>query len=133
MDFSKIEKRVGTAAGGGGSTGTVRNLRIREDTAKYLLNLDINSAYYDPKSRSMREDPLPDMDPNEKVYAGDNQERLSGQALDYLQLHVYDNIPIQMQSAPSEVELLYNSYKISKEKRQSEIKESIMDKYGASF
>lgn len=36
---------------------TVRNLRIREDTAKYLRNLDPNSAYYDPKTRSMRENP----------------------------------------------------------------------------
>lgn len=36
MDFAKVEKRVRTT--GGGSTGTVRNLRIREDTAKYLLN-----------------------------------------------------------------------------------------------
>lgn len=44
---------------GGGASGSVRNLRIREDTAKYLLNLDPNSAYYDPKSRSMREDPNP--------------------------------------------------------------------------
>jgi pre-mRNA-processing factor SLU7 len=30
---------------------TVRNLRIREDTAKYLRNLDPNSAFYDPKTR----------------------------------------------------------------------------------
>lgn len=45
-----------------------RNLRIREDTAKYLLNLDVNSPYYDPKTHSMREDPLPDADPNEKFY-----------------------------------------------------------------
>lgn len=36
---------------------TVRNLRIREDTAKYLRNLDPSSAYYDPKTRSMRDDP----------------------------------------------------------------------------
>jgi len=36
---------------------TVRNLRIREDTAKYLINLDPNSAYYDPKTRSMRDAP----------------------------------------------------------------------------
>lgn len=36
---------------------TTRNLRIREDTAKYLVNLDVNSAYYCPKSRSMRENP----------------------------------------------------------------------------
>ncbi|EJW74514.1 hypothetical protein WUBG_14574 [Wuchereria bancrofti] len=27
---------------------TVRNLRIREDTAKYLYNLDPNGPYYDP-------------------------------------------------------------------------------------
>ena len=45
-----------------------RNLRIREDTAKYLRNLDTNSAHYDPKTRSMREDPRPDVDPNEKFY-----------------------------------------------------------------
>ena len=36
---------------------TVRNLRIREDTAKYLRNLDLSSAYYDPKTRSMRGNP----------------------------------------------------------------------------
>ena len=35
---------------GGGASGSVRNLRIREDTAKYLLNLDPESAYYDPKA-----------------------------------------------------------------------------------
>ena len=33
---------------GGGSTGSVRNLRIREDTAKYLLNLDTNSGRWGP-------------------------------------------------------------------------------------
>lgn len=33
---------------------SVRNLRIREDTAKYLRNLDPGSAFYDPKTRSMR-------------------------------------------------------------------------------
>jgi pre-mRNA-processing factor SLU7 len=37
---------------------TVRNLRIREDTAKYLINLDPESAYYDPKTRSMRDAPV---------------------------------------------------------------------------
>ncbi|GJR26586.1 pre-mRNA-splicing factor SLU7-like protein [Tanacetum coccineum] len=87
MDFAKVEKRVHTT--GGGSTGTVRKLRIREDTAKYLLNLDVNSAHYDLKTRSMREDPLPDMDPNEKFYAGDNQNRVSGQALEFKQLNMH--------------------------------------------
>ena len=31
--------------------GGVRN---REDTAKYLLNLDVNSEHFDPKSRAMK-------------------------------------------------------------------------------
>lgn len=38
---------------------TIRNLRIREDTAKYLRNLDPNSAVYDGKSRTMKENPNP--------------------------------------------------------------------------
>ncbi|KAL9410868.1 hypothetical protein AB3S75_044610 [Citrus x aurantiifolia] len=134
MDFAKVEKRVRTT--GGGSTGTVRNLRIREDTAKYLLNLDINSAYYDPKTRSMREDPLPDADPNEKFYGGDNQNRLSGQALEFKQLNVHaweafeKGQDIHLQSAPSQAELLYKNYKVIKEKLKSRLKDTIAEKYG---
>ncbi|KAG0461958.1 hypothetical protein HPP92_020434 [Vanilla planifolia] len=119
MDFAKVEKRVRTT--GGGSTGTVRNLRIREDTAKYLLNLDVNSSYYDPKTRSMREDPLPDADPNEKFYEGDNQNRVSGQALDFKQLNIHaweafeKGQDIHMQAAPSQAELLFRNYKSERE------------------
>lgn len=47
-------------------------MRIREDVAKYLLNLDPNSAYYDPKSRSMRQDPNPDKPTDEKQFMGEN-------------------------------------------------------------
>ncbi|PON98677.1 Pre-mRNA splicing Prp18-interacting factor [Trema orientale] len=75
-DFAKVEKRVRTT--GGGSTGTVRNLRIREDTAKYLLNLD----------------------------------------------------DIHLQAAPSQAELLYKNYKAIKEKLKSQMKSTIMEKYG---
>ncbi|WOL20112.1 pre-mRNA-splicing factor SLU7 [Canna indica] len=134
MDFAKVEKRVRTT--GGGSTGTVRNLRIREDTAKYLLNLDVNSAYYDPKTRSMREDPVPDGDPNEKFYVGDNQNRLSGQALDFKQLNIHaweafdKGQDIHMQAAPSQAELLYKNFKINKEKLKGRTKDTIMEKYG---
>ncbi|GAB4829236.1 hypothetical protein Ancab_018902 [Ancistrocladus abbreviatus] len=134
MDFAKVEKRVRTT--GGGSTGTVRNLRIREDTAKYLLNLDVNAAYYDPKTRSMREDPIPDADPNEKFYVGDNQNRVSGQALEFKQLNVHaweafeKGQDIHMQAAPSQAELLYKRFKNNKEKLKSQVKETIMEKYG---
>lgn len=62
MPGQKIDKKNRT---------TVRNLRlvywfifrIREDTAKYLRNLDPNSAFYDPKTRSMRENPNLEKDP----------------------------------------------------------------------
>nr|DAD23092.1 TPA_asm: hypothetical protein HUJ06_024555 [Nelumbo nucifera] len=134
MDFAKIEKRVRTT--GGGSTGTVRNLRIREDTAKYLLNLDVNSAHYDPKTRFMRDDPLPDVDPNEKFYGGDNQYRVSGQALEFKQLNIHaweafeKGQDIHMQAASSQAELLFRNYKIIKEKLKSGMKETIMEKYG---
>ncbi|KAI9193835.1 hypothetical protein LWI28_000596 [Acer negundo] len=134
MDFAKVEKRVRTT--GGGSTGTVRNLRIREDIAKYLLNLDVNSAYYDPKTRSMREDPLPDVDPNEKFYLGDNQYRMSGQALEFNQLNIHaweafeKGQDIHLQAVPSQAESLYKNYKIIKEKLKSRLKDTIMEKYG---
>lgn len=68
--FGEVKKRVRTTAGG--ASGSVRNLRIREDTAKYLYNLDPKSAYYDPKSRSMREDPQPHKSMLDKSFAGDN-------------------------------------------------------------
>ncbi|KAM7264049.1 hypothetical protein ACFE04_001732 [Oxalis oulophora] len=134
MDFAKVEKRVRTT--GGGSTGTVRNLRIREDTAKYLLNLDVNSAHYDPKTRSMREDPLPDADPNEKFYIGDNQNRMSGQALEFKQLNVHawesfeKGQDIHMQAAPSQAELLFKNFKVIKDKLKTKTKDTIMEKYG---
>jgi pre-mRNA-processing factor SLU7 len=55
---------------------TIRNLRIREDTAKYLRNLDLDSAEYDPKSRSMKENPYSNKN---TIYAGDEFERFTGQ------------------------------------------------------
>ena len=39
----------------------VRNLRQREDTAKYLRNLDLTSALYNPKARTMKENPNPQL------------------------------------------------------------------------
>jgi hypothetical protein len=40
-------------------------MHIREDTTKYLINLDPSSAYYDPKTRSMRDNPLQNVPPEE--------------------------------------------------------------------
>ncbi|KAI5394918.1 hypothetical protein KIW84_061510 [Lathyrus oleraceus] len=134
IHFAKVEKRVCTT--GGGSTGTVRNLCLREDTTKYLWNLNVNSAHYDPKTRSMREDPLPVAHPNEKFYEGDNQYRNSGQALEYKDLNKHTQEAfdkgqdVHIQASPSQAELLYKNFKIMKEKVRSQMKETILEKYG---
>jgi pre-mRNA-processing factor SLU7 len=63
---------------------TVRNLRIREDTAKYLYNLDPNSAHYDPKSRSMRENPFAGTNKEMEAvkFMGENFVKFTGEVID---------------------------------------------------
>ncbi|KAL6189464.1 hypothetical protein ACLB2K_040853 [Fragaria x ananassa] len=84
----------------------------------------------------MREDPLPDADPNEKFYAGDNRYRASGQALEFKQLNIHaweafeKGQDVHLQAAPSQAELLFKNYKVIKEKLKSKMKDAIMEKYG---
>mmetsp|Transcript_20273 Transcript_20273/g.32848 ORF Transcript_20273/g.32848 Transcript_20273/m.32848 type:complete len:581 (+) Transcript_20273:110-1852(+) len=132
--FMKVTKRVRTA--GGGASMTVRNLRIREDTAKYLRNLDLSSAYYDPKTRSMRENPTPHSDPSEQFFLGDNVKRKTGDTLGFERLndHAFDAYKkgqeIHMQAAPSQAELLYQQYRKKKDTLTGATKNSILEKYG---
>mmetsp|Transcript_18797 Transcript_18797/g.22533 ORF Transcript_18797/g.22533 Transcript_18797/m.22533 type:complete len:562 (-) Transcript_18797:439-2124(-) len=132
--FGKVEKRVRTA--GGGASGTVRNLRIREDTAKYLLNLDLSSAHYDPKTRSMREDPTPMIPASDKLYAGDNYVRYSGDTQNFNQLsrHAWEAFDkgqdIHMQAAPSQAEMLKASFHAKKANLKQKSSASIIAKYG---
>ena len=69
----------------------MRNLRIREDTAKYLRNLDPNSAYYDPKTRAMRKNPYEGTGQTEEEvdYAGDNFVRISGDTVDHAKSQLF--------------------------------------------
>lgn len=115
---------------------TVRNLRIREDTAKYLRNLDIDSAYYDPKTRSMRENPNQDEDPDKLTYAGDNFVRSSGDAKKVTELQVFAwqayerGDDISLQANPSEVERLYREHTKKKEQEKRKLEESLLARYG---
>ncbi|KAG6195837.1 mRNA splicing protein [Claviceps purpurea] len=63
------------------STAT-RQLRIREDTAKYLLNLDLESAKYDPKTRSLVDAGATGGKAAE-LYAEEGFMRSSGEARDF--------------------------------------------------
>ncbi|XP_051275214.1 pre-mRNA-splicing factor SLU7 isoform X2 [Dicentrarchus labrax] len=117
---------------------TVRNLRIREDTAKYLRNLDPNSAYYDPKTRAMRENPYSNtgMNPDEVGYAGDNFARYSGDTITMAttQLFAWEayerGSEVHLQADPTKLELLHKSFKVKKEDFKEKQRDSILEKYG---
>ncbi|KAM9470122.1 pre-mRNA-splicing factor SLU7 isoform 1-T2 [Clarias gariepinus] len=117
---------------------TVRNLRIREDTAKYLRNLDPNSAYYDPKTRAMRENPYSNTgkNPEEVGYAGDNFARYSGDTISMAQTQLFaweayeKGTEVHLQADPTKLELLHQSFKVKKEDFKDQQKESILEKYG---
>ncbi|RHZ75558.1 hypothetical protein Glove_212g27 [Diversispora epigaea] len=115
---------------------TIRNLRIREDTAKYLRNLDIDSAYYDPKTRSMRDNPTKDDNPEDVAFAGDNFVRYSGDApkMANLQLFAWQayekGTDVHLQANPTQGELLHREYLQKKEKLKDSSKDSILAKYG---
>lgn len=118
---------------------TIRNLRIREDRAKYLYNLDPNSAYYDPKTRTMREAPNPNIRPEDAEYAGDNFARAQGgdsSSLANLQLFSWQaearGNDLNLQANPTANERQYREFQQRKEKLREQTKGSILDKYGGA-
>ncbi|KAL1412862.1 mRNA splicing protein [Vanrija albida] len=115
---------------------TVRNLRIREDTAKYLLNLDPESAYYDPKTRSMRDAPEVGVLPEDMKFAGDNYSRFSGEAtnMQKLQLFAWQSAArghnVNVHSNPTAGELLHREFQEKKEVLKDTGRQSVLEKYG---
>jgi len=117
---------------------TTRNLRIREDTAKYLLNLDVNSAYYDPKSRSMRQDPLAHLKDEEKgtAFRGDNFLRHSGdsKSLTELMCFAWDSYKhgekIHDTAQPTQALKMFEVYKNRATNLKEQQQKELMDKYG---
>ena len=110
--------------------------KIGADFAKYLLNLDPDSAYYDGKSRSMRGNPNPNAD--DSTFKGDNFIRTTGDAMQYIELENFvkeansknfgqmlNNI-----SMPSQAELFHRYYKDRKVKVHSENLKKAISKYG---
>ncbi|KAH9858728.1 Pre-mRNA splicing Prp18-interacting factor-domain-containing protein [Lenzites betulinus] len=115
---------------------TVRNLRIREDTAKYLINLDPSSAYYDPKTRSMRDNPMRNVPEEEARFAGDNFLRFSGEApeVQKLQLFAWNAAQrgndVHINALPTQGQLLHKEYVKKKEELKDTTKVSILSRYG---
>lgn len=122
--------------GGAQMKVTARNLRIREDTAKYLRNLDVDSAYYDPKSRSMRENPRPDIPLEESEFAGDSFQRASGDAIGMAETNLFawdaekKGVDLHPQANPSQAELLKKEFKAKATEIKSQRKQALFEKYG---
>lgn len=121
--------------GGAGMRQTVRNLRIREDMPKYLRNLDLNSAFYDPKSRAMRANPLPNENPEDLAFAGDNFVRYTGDAVKLAQNQLLcwemqaRGESIDVLSNPSQAELIQRQFAEKKKELESEKRSAILAKY----
>lgn len=117
---------------------TVRNLRIREDTAKYLRNLDPNSAYYDPKTRSMRDNPYKDTGKGPELvdYAGENFIRYSGDTSKHAEAQMFAweaqnaGVDVHLLAEPTKAEKLKFEYVGKKEEIKSTIQDSVLERYG---
>ncbi|KAJ1847095.1 mRNA splicing protein [Coemansia sp. RSA 2708] len=112
-----------------------RNLRIREDTAKYLRNLDPDSAYYDPKTRSMRENPYAGT--QQTAYAGDNFIRYSGEAQEVLKREVFaweagerGNTSAHSQANPTQTALMYKQFTDRRHEGKSSRQQQLLAQYG---
>lgn len=118
--------------------GSVRSLRIREDKAKYLYNLDLDSALYAPKTRSMRENPNPGKSAEDVDFAGDNYGRFGGDAKAIYENEKFvsdarknGNLNIaDITANPSQAELLLREYKEKAKLLKISKRESILSKYG---
>lgn len=114
----------------------IRNLRIREDTAKYLWNLNVNSAFYDPKTRSMRENPHPHKNPDEVLYSGDNFARNSGEALEWTKMQCFCweasdlGNDVHLQAAPSHAETAYKTFQERRTQLKAKQRSKVLEEYG---
>lgn len=125
------------------STAT-RNLRIREDTAKYLLNLDLDSAKYDPKTRSMV-DMGATADKASALVAEENFIRASGDAAEFEKANrlAWESIEkgtnpagtgerVHIQANPTSTLLAKKKITEEEERKRAERKKALLEKYGGA-
>lgn len=113
---------------------STRNLRLREDTAKYLLNLDLDSAKYDPKTRSM----LDTATSTNELIAEDGFQKASGDAAEFERAQTYawetqergDREKIHLQANPTEALLLRKRKAEDDHTKQDAKKKMLAEKYG---
>lgn len=124
---------------------STRQLRLREDTAKYLLNLDLDSARYDPKTRSM-DTSAQDLskDGTSASIAEENFIRPStddSNAFVRAQQYAWEtqesnNKPgtkkLHLQANPTEGEILHKKLTLEAAEKKAAARKALLDKYGGS-
>jgi pre-mRNA-processing factor SLU7 len=118
------------------STAT-RQLRLREDTAKYLLNLDLESAKYDPKTRTMV-DAGAAADKAAQLFAEEGFQRASGDASEFEKAQKYawekqersGDTSLHLQANPTAGEFLRKKEREEAEKKRAAHLQALQDKYG---
>ncbi|MCJ1407293.1 mRNA splicing protein [Ptychographa xylographoides] len=118
------------------STAT-RNLRLREDTAKYLLNLDLDSAKYDPKTRSMV-DMGAQADQAAALVAEENFMRASGDAAEFEKAQKYawesqergDKNKTHVQANPTSGEYFLRKESEERAAKRDAHNKLLLEKYG---
>ncbi|KAL5390939.1 mRNA splicing protein [Paraphaeosphaeria sporulosa] len=116
---------------------STRNLRLREDTAKYLLNLDLDSAKYDPKTRSMV-DTGATADNAAALVAEEGFMKASGDAAEFERAQRYawetqergDRNKVHLQANPTSGELMRKKELQEAEETKAAKQKALMDKYG---
>lgn len=116
---------------------STRQLRIREDTAKYLLNLDLESAKYDPKTRTLV-DAGATADKAAELFAEEGFVRGSGDAAEFEQATRYaweaqegkGDTSQHLQANPTAGEFYRKKEKEEAEARRLAREQELRDMYG---
>jgi pre-mRNA-processing factor SLU7 len=129
---------------------STRNLRIREDTAKYLLDLDLDSVKYDPKTRSMadvgptngKSKTSNNNDAASALLADENFMRSSGDAAEFDKAQRYawetqekgtpGGKKLHLQANPTEGEILRKKQTEEAAKKNEASRKALLERYGGS-
>lgn len=105
--------------------------------SKYLRNLNPNSAYYNPKSRSMRDNPNPELHPEDSTFIVDIIIRYTGDAHQFAKSQVFaweayeKGAGIHPNATPSQAEFLQKEFVERKEKLIQSKQDDITKKCGS--
>ncbi|KAK4452811.1 Pre-mRNA-splicing factor slu-7 [Podospora aff. communis PSN243] len=114
-----------------------QSMRLREDTAKYLLNLDSDSAKYNPKKRALV-DPGAIADKSAALFAEESFLRASGEAAEFERAQRYaweaqeqsGNTDLHLQANPTAGAILRRKETEEREAKRRKRAELLASQYG---